>query len=86
VASEAHKSGILSGLKIIECGEGISAAFAAKTMADLGVSVIKIEPPSGHLACRWGPFPNDQFELEKKGGLFLYLNNNKALFRKRCQD
>jgi crotonobetainyl-CoA:carnitine CoA-transferase CaiB-like acyl-CoA transferase len=71
VASEAHKSGILSGLKIIECGEGISAAFAAKTMADLGASVIKIEPSRGDLARRRRQFPNDQLELEKKAVFFF---------------
>ena len=74
--SEAHKSGILTGLHVIEIGEGISAAFATKMMADLGADVIKVEPPSGDLTRRRGPFPNDQFDPEKSG-LFLYLNNNK---------
>ena len=73
---ESQTGGILAGLKIVECGEGISAAFAAKMMADLGASVIKVEPPGGDLTRRRGPFPNEQFDPEKSG-LFLYLNNNK---------
>ncbi len=73
---EPANSGILSGLKVIECGEGIAAAFATKMMADLGAEVIKVEAPSGDRTRRRGPFPNDQEDPEKSG-LFLYLNNNK---------
>jgi crotonobetainyl-CoA:carnitine CoA-transferase CaiB-like acyl-CoA transferase len=75
-SSERQKDGILTGLSVVECGEGISAAFAAKMMADLGADMIKVEPPSGDLTRRRGPFPKDQFDPEKSG-LFLYLNNNK---------
>jgi crotonobetainyl-CoA:carnitine CoA-transferase CaiB-like acyl-CoA transferase len=63
-------------LKIIECGQGISAAFAAKLLADLGADVIKIEPPEGDLTRRRGPFPGEQDDAEKSG-LFIYLNVNK---------
>jgi crotonobetainyl-CoA:carnitine CoA-transferase CaiB-like acyl-CoA transferase len=63
-------------LKIVECGQGISAAFAAKLLADLGADVIKVEPPEGDLTRRRGPFPNDMPDLEKSG-LFTYLNVNK---------
>lgn len=76
MSSEAHKSGILSGLHIVECGKGVSAAFATKMMADLGASVIKVEPPRGDQTRGHGPFPDDRFDPEKSG-LFLYLNNNK---------
>ncbi|HEY2487197.1 MAG TPA: CoA transferase, partial [Candidatus Binataceae bacterium] len=69
--------GILNGLRVVECGEGISAAFASKLMADLGAEVIKVEEPSGDIL-RWrGPFaPGEQPDPEKSG-LFLYLNANK---------
>jgi crotonobetainyl-CoA:carnitine CoA-transferase CaiB-like acyl-CoA transferase len=63
-------------LKIVECGEGISAAFAAKLLADLGADVIKVEPPQGDLSRRRGPFPEDRPDPEKSG-LFTYLNVNK---------
>ncbi|MGH7907456.1 MAG: CoA transferase, partial [Candidatus Binataceae bacterium] len=66
----------LDGISVIECGEGVSAAFAAKLMADLGAEVIKIEPPSGDWARRRGPFPGGQPDPEKSG-LFIYLNANK---------
>ena len=39
-------AGPLAGLKIIEMGQLIAGPFAAKTLADFGADVIKIEPPS----------------------------------------
>jgi len=35
----------LSGLKVVELGQLIAGPFAAKTLADFGADVIKIEPP-----------------------------------------
>ena len=35
----------LSGLKVLELGQLIAGPFAAKTLADFGAEVIKIEPP-----------------------------------------
>ncbi len=39
-------SGPLSGLKVVELGQLIAGPFAAKTLADFGAEVIKIEPPA----------------------------------------
>jgi len=66
----------LGALRVVECGQGVSAAFGAKMIADLGAEVIKVEPPGGDLMRRRGPFPNDQYDPEKSG-LFVYLNTNK---------
>ncbi len=65
-----------NAIKIVECGEGVSAAFGAKLLADLGADVIKVEPPGGDLTRRRGPFPAGQPDPEKSG-LFSYLNTNK---------
>ena len=35
----------LAGLKVIELGQLIAGPFAAKTLADFGADVIKVEPP-----------------------------------------
>jgi formyl-CoA transferase len=40
-------AGPLAGLKVIELGQLIAGPFAAKTLADFGAEVIKIEPPQG---------------------------------------
>jgi len=67
----------LAGLRVIECGHMVAAAYATKLMADLGADVIKVEPPRvGDRARRRGPFPGETAHLEKSG-LFLYLNTNK---------
>ncbi len=38
-------TGPLAGLKVVELGQLIAGPFAAKTLADFGADVIKIEPP-----------------------------------------
>src|SRR6476660_4768668 len=44
-ASKAPSPSALSGLKVLELGQLIAGPFAAKTLADFGAEVIKIEPP-----------------------------------------
>src|ERR1700687_1479792 len=70
-------AGALSGLKVIELGEMVSAPYSAKLMADMGAEVVKIERPgAGDRARTRGPFPGRQAHPEKSG-LYLYLNTNK---------
>jgi formyl-CoA transferase len=38
-------AGPLAGLKVVELGQLIAGPFAAKTLADFGAEVIKVEPP-----------------------------------------
>ena len=38
-------AGPLAGLKVVELGQLIAGPFAAKTLADFGADVVKIEPP-----------------------------------------
>jgi len=67
----------LEGLRVVECGDRVSATYAGKLMADLGAEVVKVEAPgTGHSARRRGPFPGGEPHPEKSG-LFLYLNCNK---------
>jgi len=40
-------AGPLAGLKVLELGQLIAGPFAAKTLADFGADVVKIEPPGG---------------------------------------
>jgi crotonobetainyl-CoA:carnitine CoA-transferase CaiB-like acyl-CoA transferase len=66
----------LAGLKVLELGDLVAAAYAAKLMADMGAEVIKLEPPAGDRARQRGPFPGG-IPHPEKSGLFLYLNSNK---------
>lgn len=76
----------LEGFRIIECGEMVSAAYAAKLMADMGAEVIKIEEPaSGDAARQRGPFPG-RLPHPEKSGLFLYLNTNKRGITLNLED
>ncbi len=67
----------LAGLRVVECGGMVSAAYAAKLMADLGAEVIKVEPPEGDASRRRGPYPPGMEGNPEASGLFLYLNANK---------
>jgi len=67
----------LSGIKVVEFGDFISAAYCSKLLGDLGADVIKIEKPGlGDSSRRRGPFPDDLPHLERSG-LFLFLNTSK---------
>jgi benzylsuccinate CoA-transferase BbsE subunit len=67
---------LLTGMKVVECGNLVSAPYLGKLLADLGAEVIKVEEPGGDVARQRGPFPGDTPHAEKSG-LFLYLNANK---------
>jgi formyl-CoA transferase len=45
MATSQHGAGALAGLKVLELGQLIAGPFAAKTLADFGAEVIKVEPP-----------------------------------------
>ncbi len=44
-AAAGTPAGPLAGLKVLEMGQLIAGPFAAKTLADFGADVVKIEPP-----------------------------------------
>lgn len=43
--TQANAAGPLQGLKVLELGQLIAGPFAAKTLADFGADVVKVEPP-----------------------------------------
>ena len=75
-AQSSAGSGPLAGALVVECGQGVSASFAAKLLSQLGAEVIKVEPPEGDVTRSRGPFPDDLPDANHSG-LFTYLNVNK---------
>ena len=69
--------GPLTGLKVVEIGEYISAPYCSKLLADLGAEVIKVEPlPGGDRVRMKGPFLPETPHPEGSA-LSIYLNTNK---------
>jgi len=65
------------GIRVVELGGGISAAYGARLLADFGATVIKVERPGvGDASRQAGPFPDDSPDPEASGR-FLYLNHRK---------
>ena len=85
----------LVGLKVIEMGQLIAGPFAAKTLADFGADVIKIEPPEvGDALRKWRLLKDGtsvwwQVQSRNKKSLSLDLKNTEAQDfgkRRRCFD
>ena len=72
-----QRSPALSGVRVVEFGDMVSAPYAAKLLADLGADVTKVELPAGDGARRRGPYPKGRDGDSEASGLFLYLNANK---------
>ncbi|MBE3555836.1 MAG: CoA transferase [Firmicutes bacterium] len=67
---------VLSDVRVLDLTDSIAGPFAGKLFADFGADVIKVEPPQGDPARRYGPFPGDRPHPEASA-LFLHLNRNK---------
>ena len=72
----AEAPGPLDGIVVVEIGGFVGAPYAARSLADLGATVIKVEPPGGDSSRHHGPFPED-IPHPEKSGLFCLLNTNK---------
>jgi crotonobetainyl-CoA:carnitine CoA-transferase CaiB-like acyl-CoA transferase len=62
-------SGALAGVTVIEIANYVSGPYASMLLADLGATVIKIEPPEGDPFRAWG-------EMDYSP-IFGSLNRNK---------
>ena len=67
---------LLAGTRVLDLTHCIAGPYCTKLLAGLGAEVIKVEPPWGEPARRFGPFPGDELHPEKSG-TFLYLNTSK---------
>lgn len=68
--------GALTGIRVLDFGQMVSAPYCAKLFSDYGADVIKVEPREGDAARHAGPFPGDVPHPEKSG-LYFINNTNK---------
>ncbi|MYA64258.1 MAG: hypothetical protein F4Y21_06375, partial [Gemmatimonadetes bacterium] len=62
----------LAGLRVLDFTQNLAGPFATQILGDLGADVIKVEPPGGDPARRWGP----PF-VGGNSHLFQVVNRNK---------
>ena len=63
---------MLDGVRVLDLSQNIAGPQATQVLGDLGADVIKVEPPDGDPARKWGPpFWGDNAPL------FLAFNRNK---------
>jgi crotonobetainyl-CoA:carnitine CoA-transferase CaiB-like acyl-CoA transferase len=63
--------GPLDGIVVVEFGNLIAAPYAGMLLADLGARVIKVEPRSGDLGRRFGPYQQGE------SAFFMAVNRGK---------
>src|ERR1041385_2878886 len=71
-----NNTGPFSGLLVLDLTRVLAGPYAALMMAELGARVIKIEPPEGDDARRYGPFVTGA-NGAAKSGYFMSINRGK---------
>ncbi len=67
---------------MLEFGNLIAAPYATMLLADLGADVVKVEPPAGDLARRFGPFRNGEsifFMAVNRGKRSIVVDDDRPL-------
>ena len=71
------RSGPLNGYKILDLTRAYAGPYATMLLADMGATIIKIEPPEGDPNRQLGPFLNDEDKDMGLGGFYSSINRNK---------
>jgi len=75
----------LSGFRVVELGRGAALAYCGKLFADLGATVIKVEPPAGDPDRRARPCV-DRGDGVEESAVFAWLNTNKKSVTAAAED
>ncbi|MCU1502669.1 MAG: CoA transferase [Ilumatobacteraceae bacterium] len=66
----------LVGVRVLECGDTIAAAYTGRLLADLGADVVKVEPRAGDALRHLGPYVGNRPDIESSAG-FGYFHAGK---------
>ena len=72
------RSGPLNGYKILDLTRAYAGPYATMMLADLGATIIKIEPPEGDPNRQLGPFLNPEDKDMGLGGFYSSINRSKS--------
>lgn len=76
MADSAFPEGPLTGLTVLDLSRMLSGPFCTMVLADLGATVLKVEPPFGDMIRDQGPY-DESDQLRSYGGYFQSVNRNK---------
>ncbi|MGW6754780.1 CaiB/BaiF CoA transferase family protein [Streptomyces sp. NPDC055006] len=74
--ASGYPDGPLAGLVVLDLSRMLAGPFCTMVFADLGATVLKVEPPFGDMIRDQGPYPPGD-ELKAYGGYFQSINRNK---------
>ena len=63
---------LLGGIRVLDFSQALAGPYCTMLLGDLGADVIKVEPPGGDQARKWGP----PF-IDGESSYFLSVNRNK---------
>ena len=70
--------GALDGITVVDLSHVLAGPFCTMILADLGAEVIKVEPPGGDDARRFGPFLSAADQPQnRESAYFISVNRNK---------
>lgn len=76
---------LLTGIRVVDWSEGLSAPFAARLLGDLGAEVLRLERPGGDPLRDRGPFwPGE--DGPDRSALFAYVNAGKRIVGGELDD
>ncbi|MFC5952719.1 CoA transferase [Pseudonocardia lutea] len=75
----------LAGLRVLEAGDTLAAAYAGRLLADLGAEVVLLEPSQGHPFRTLGPFLQSVPDAERSAS-FAYFHAGKRSVTAAADD
>ena len=69
----------LDDFVVLDLSLDTGGLYCTKLLADLGATVILVEPEEGHPLRHVGPFPDDLPHIEKSGSFLYFAANKKSI-------